>query len=313
MSDSATTPPPSRPPSSPQPSARAATKRSVPREVLRALLVQPAGLFGLSVTVLIWLMAACAGWIAPMDPLETHYMDALRAPGGGYLLGTDEVGRDVLSRLIFGARPSLGVALTAVLSGGLIGITLGLASGYYRGMLETLLMRACDIAFAFPLILIGICTVIILGPSTVSVGVAVGIGVAPMFARLARAEVLKEMERDYVHASRGMGARDIYILGRHILPNISAPLVVQIANAVSGAVIIASALDFLGMGTQPPTPSWGNMLQSSRLYLAQAPVYALSPGVALTIYVMGINLLAAALTNALDPKIRTDVLRGKRK
>ncbi len=288
-------------------------RRPVFREVMRSLLMQPSGSVGLTITVIIVLVAILAPLIAPWPPLETHYTEALVGPSAKYWLGTDEVGRDVLSRIIYGTQPSLTVALTAVLSGGLIGIILGIASGYYRGWFDALVMRICDIAFAFPLILIGICTVIILGPSIVSVGIAVGIGVLPSFARLARAEVLEEMDRDFVKASRGMGGSDVFIVIRHIIPNIAATLVVQLAGAVSGAVVIASALDFLGIGTQPPMPSWGNMLQASRLYLNQNPSYALAPGVALTIFVIGINILAAALTNSLDPRIRTEILKGRRK
>ena len=288
------------------------SRRRVSREVMQSILAQPSGSVGLVITTVIVLMAVLAPWIAPWPPLETHYMEALSGPNAKYWLGTDEVGRDVLSRIIFGTQPSLAVALTAVMSGGTIGIVLGIAAGYYRGWFDALVMRICDIAFAFPLILIGICTVIILGPSIVSVGIAVGIGVMPSFARLARAEVLEEMDRDFVKASRGMGGTDVFIVIRHIIPNIAATLVVQLASAVSGAVVIASALDFLGIGTQPPMPSWGNMLQASRLYLNQNPSYALAPGVALTIFVIGINIFAAALTNALDPRIRTEILKGRR-
>ncbi|WP_238368548.1 ABC transporter permease [Mesobacterium pallidum] len=286
-------------------------QRSPFREFLKALLVQPSGLIGFLVTLAICLAATFAPWVALWNPLETHYMDALVGPNATYWLGTDELGRDVFSRIIYGARPSLSVAAIAVLSGGSVGIALGVMSGYYRGWLETVLMRLCDIAFAFPLIIIGVCTVIVLGPSNFSVGIAVGIGVAPTFARLARAKVLESMEREYVMAARGMGATDLFIMTRHILPNIAAPLIVQLATAVYGAVIIASALDFLGMGAQPPAPSWGNMLQGGRLYLSQAPIYALAPGVALTVFVVGINLFAAALTNALDPRIRTEILEGR--
>lgn len=285
-------------------------RRNVAAEFVRALLVQPSGSIGLAVTILVVIAAVLAPWIAPWPPLETHYTEALQGPSTKYWLGTDDVGRDVFSRVLFGARPSLLVAVTAVLSGGSVGTALGIAAGYYRGMVEMIVMRVCDVAFAFPLILIGVCTVIVLGPSIFSVGIAVGIGIFPMFARLARAEVLEEMDRDYVKASRGMGASDLYVTLRHLIPNISATIVVQLATAVSGAVIIASALDFLGMGTQPPMPSWGNMLQASRLYLAQAPAYALAPGIALTAFVIGINMFAAALTNALDPRIRTEILKG---
>lgn len=290
----------------------APARRNVAGEFLRALLIQPSGSIGLAVTALIVLAAIFAPWLAPWPPLETHYTEALQGPSAKYWLGTDDVGRDVFSRVLFGAQPSLLVAITAVLSGGSVGTALGIAAGYYRGVVEMLVMRVCDVAFAFPLILIGVCTVIVLGPSIFSVGIAVGIGIFPMFARLARAEVLEEMDRDYVKASRGMGASDLYITVRHLIPNISATIVVQLATAVSGAIIIASALDFLGMGTQPPMASWGNMLQASRLYLGQAPAYALAPGIALTAFVIGINMFAAALTNALDPRIRTEILKGGR-
>jgi peptide/nickel transport system permease protein len=287
--------------------------RNVRRELFAALMAQPAGAIGFTLTALIVLAAVLAPLLSPWPPLETHYADALKGPGAKYWLGTDDVGRDVLSRVLYGARPALLVAVTAVLSGGSFGTALGIAAGYYRGAVEVVVMRICDIAFAFPLILVGVCTVIILGPSILSVGVAVGIGVFPMFARLARAEVLEEMQRDFVIAARGMGASDLYIARKHLVPNISATIVVQLATTVSGAIIIASALDFLGIGAQPPMPSWGNMLQSSRLFLAQQPTFALAPGLALTAFVIGINMFAAALTNALDPRIRTEILKGRAK
>ena len=171
-------------------------------------------------------------------------------------------------------------------------------------------MRVCDVVFAFPAVLVGIFAVVVLGPGVVPVAMAVGIASVPMFARLARAEVLEEMSHDFVRASRGMGATDRFVVVRHVLPNISTTLLVQAAAAVSAAVVLATALDFLGLGTQPPNPSWGAMLQSSRLYLPVAPVYAIAPGVVITVFVLSINLLAAALTNALDPRIRTKLLKA---
>lgn len=276
--------------------------------VLSALLRQPAGLAGSILMAVFLLVALAAPYLAPFPPFETHVLDALNQPDATYLLGSDELGRDVLSRLIYGARPTIIVSFLSALGGGLIGAAAGIAAGYYRGYVDAGLMRISDALFAFPLILIGICTVVVLGSGQLQVGIALGIGITPAFARLARAEVLREMQRDFIFAARGMGAGDRWIVFRHILPNIGTTLVVQMATAASVSAVLASALDFLGLGTQPPDPSWGNMLQASRLYLAQAPIYALAPGILLTVFVVAINLVAAALTNALNPRTRTRIL-----
>lgn len=282
------------------------------RELIRALLVQPAGAIGSAIILLYIVMAVFAPLIAPYNPLTTDTSNLLASPSGEHWLGTDEVGRDVLSRLIHATGPALLVGTVAVLMASVVGIALGVLAGYYRGVPESLIMRICDVIFAFPSILIGIFAVVVLGPGVVSVALAVGIGSMPMFARLARAEVLKEMSRDYVRAARGMGATDVFIVFRHVLPNIATTMLVQAAAAISAAIVLAAALDFLGLGTQPPNPSWGSMLQSSRSYLAIAPVFAISPGVMITILVLGVNLFAAGFTNALDPRIRTKLLNVRR-
>lgn len=287
-------------------------RRRQASEIALAIIRQPAGLLGIALTLFFILLAVLAPVIAPFSPLETHVIDALSEPNATYLLGSDELGRDVLSRLLYGARPTIIVAFLGSVGGGLAGAAAGIAAGYYRGAIEVALMRICDALFAFPLIMIGICTVVLLGAGQLQVGLALGIGVAPTFARLARAEVLKEMQRDFILASRGMGAGDGWIVFRHLLPNISTSLIVQLAAAASTSTILASALDFLGLGTQPPGPSWGNMLQASRLHLAEAPLYALAPGILLTAFVVAINLLAAALTIALNPRTRTGILHEPR-
>ncbi|QSE89805.1 ABC transporter permease [Rhodococcus pseudokoreensis] len=287
-------------------------RRRVGRETLKALLRQPAGAIGAVLTVFFVVIALFAPWLAPHPPLLVDPFQALAGPSGAHWLGTDDLGRDVLSRLLYGVRPALIVGTVAVLVGGSIGIILGVLAGYYRGTFEAAVMRLCDIVFAFPLVLVGVCTVVILGPGVLSVGLAVGIGTMPLFARLARAETFEETSRDYIQASRGMGANTSWIVGRQILPNIAASMVVQMATAISVSVVIASSLDFLGLGTQPPAPSWGNMLQESRSYLAVAPVFAIAPGLILTVFVLAVNMLAAGLTNALDPRIRTKLVGQRR-
>jgi peptide/nickel transport system permease protein len=287
-------------------------RRSTALEVASALLKQPAGQIGILITLLIVGSALAAPLLPLHDPIKADPTNLLTDPNSANWLGTDEVGRDVFSRLVYGARPALAVGTLAVLIGGLLGIGLGIAAGYYRGPLEASIMRVFDVLFAFPLILVGVCAVVVLGPGPVSVGLAVGIGATPMFARLARAETLEEMGRDFVKASRGMGGSDVWIMLRHVLPNITASIVVQMATAISAAVVLASALDFLGLGTKKPDPSWGTMLQESRAYLAVSPIFALAPGIALTAFVIAVNMVAAALTNALNPRIRTKLLRRSR-
>jgi peptide/nickel transport system permease protein len=281
------------------------------REVLIAVIREPAGVIGGTVIIAVVLVAVLAPLLAPYSPTATDPTHILAGPGHGHLLGTDDAGRDVLSRVIFGTRPALLVAALAVLVGGTLGIGLGVLAGYTRGIVESVIMRICDVAFAFPLVLIGICAVVVLGPSTSTVGLAVGIGVAPMFIRLARAEVLEETSLDHIHAARGMGGTSWWIIRRHVIPNIMTTMIVQLASTMSVAVVIASALDFLGLGAQVPAPSWGNMLQESRQYLSQAPLFAITPGVVLTVFVLAVNLFAAALTNALDPRQRTRLLRTR--
>jgi len=280
------------------------------REVTSVILKQPSGIVGGLIVGTFVLAALLAPLIAPYDPYTTNPTTVLGGPSWAHLLGTDDVGRDILSRVLYGARPTIAVALVAVLSGGVAGSLLGIIGGYSRGIVDAIIMRAADVVFAFPLILIGVCALLILGPGVVTTGAALGCGVVPMFARLTRGEVLREMQRDYVRAARSMGASGSWIVRRHIVPNIASALVVQMTTAMSGAVLLASTLDFLGVGTQPPGASWGNILQEGRVYLASDPVFAISPGVVLTTFVVGVNLFAAAFTNALDPRIRTRMLRG---
>jgi peptide/nickel transport system permease protein len=262
----------------------------------------PMGAFGLATLVLVVVAAAFAGQIAPYSPVEQHPGQELRGPGAQFALGSDELGRDLLSRILFGARVSLFVGVMATAIGAAIGISTGLLSGYLGGWVDSVFMRFYDALLAFPGIIFGIGIVTILGTGAANVAWALALGGMPFFARLMRSSVLSEREREYVYAARCIGAGDARIMFRHVLPNTVAPLLVQLSLAMGFAVLAEAGLSFLGLGTQPPDPSWGTMLNDSRAFLREAPWYGLWPGVALTILLIGLNFLSDALRDALDPR-----------
>lgn len=263
----------------------------------------PMGLFGASVLLLLVICALGAQLISPFDPLEQHPGKELLPLGtGGFPLGTDNLGRDILSRIIYGSRASLLVGVVAVGLGATIGILTGLAAGFFGGVVDALIMRFYDALLAFPAILLGIGVITVLGTGMITVAYALAIASLPIFARLMRSRVLAERERDYVLAARCLGARDTRIMGLHVLPNAMSPLIVQISLAMAFSVLAESALSFLGLGTQPPQPSWGTMLNESRAYLRTAPGFGIFPGVALALLLLGLNFLSDALRDALDPR-----------
>jgi peptide/nickel transport system permease protein len=262
----------------------------------------PMGAFGLAIVLIMALLALLAPVIAPYSPVAQHPGQELRPPGSAYLLGSDDLGRDLLSRILFGARVSFVVGIVATSLGASVGISTGLLSGYVGGWVDSVIMRFYDALLAFPGVIIGIAVISILGPSTLNVAYALALGGMPFFARLMRSCVLSERERDYVYAARCIGARDGRIMFRHVLPNTLAPLLVQLSLAMGFAVLAEAGLSFLGLGTQPPDPSWGSMLYDSRAYLREAPWYGLWPGVALSILLVALNYLSDALRDALDPR-----------
>jgi peptide/nickel transport system permease protein len=246
--------------------------------------------------------ALAAPLVSPFDPTEQHPGSELLGPGGQFLLGTDNLGRDLLSRIIFGSRASLFIGIVAVSLGAGAGIATGLAAGYLRGWVDAIIMRIYDALLSFPAILLGIGIVTVLGTGPVSVSLALAFATLPTFARLMRARVLTERQREYILAARCIGARDGRIMWRHVLPNAVAPLLIQVSLAMGFAVLAESALSFLGLGTQPPNPSWGAMLNESRAYLRTAPGFGIFPGLALALLLLGLNFLSDALRDALDPR-----------
>jgi len=260
------------------------------------------GLFGAAVLAGLVICAIFAPLLSPFDPLEQHPGSELLPPGQGFILGTDNLGRDLLSRIIFGSRASLLVGVVAVALGATVGIVTGLAAGYFGGSIDAVIMRFYDALLAFPAILLGIAVVSVMGPGMMSVAYALAFASLPTFARLMRSRVLSERERDYVLSARCIGARDSRIMGVHVLPNAISPLIVQISLTMAFAVLAESALSFLGLGTQPPQPSWGSMLNESRAYLRTAPYFGIFPGIALALLLLGLNFFSDALRDALDPR-----------
>ena len=278
---------------------RARWKR-VWHELKRSRLAIPGGL-----VVLFFIgVSLFAHVIAPYDPLKNDLAQTLLQPSSKHLLGTDELGRDILSRLIFGSRLSLIEGVVSVLLAMMIGVPIGVFSGYVGGKVDTILMRLIDILLAFPGVLLAVAIISILGPSLTNAMISVGIYTVPMFARLARGSTLSVKEEPYIEACRAIGISNVRILCRHVFPNISAHLFVMATLRVGISILTASSLSFLGLGAQPPSPEWGAMLSNGRNYLLVAPHLVAFPGLAIILLVLGINLLQDGLRLALDPKIR---------
>jgi peptide/nickel transport system permease protein len=250
------------------------------------------------------LVAILAPLLAPYPPDETHPNWRLYPPNEYFLLGTDELGRDILSRIIVGSRISLQVGLIAVSIALLLGATLGLIAGYYGRRVDGVIMQTMDVLLAFPAILLAMGIMAMLGASITNAMLAIGVVYAPSFARLTRASVLSLKEREFVEAARVLGVSDTRIILRHIAPNLMAPVIVQTTFSLSTAVLTEAALSFLGLGTPPPTPSWGTMLSASRRYVELAPWSAVFPGLAIMLLVLGFNLFGDGLRDVLDPRLR---------
>lgn len=260
---------------------------------------------GLFIIILFIILALGAPLIAPYS-FQTTHPEALKLPplSGTYLLGTDDIGRDLLSRLLYGARISLGIGFLCVFFSSVVGSLLGLISGYFGGKVDTFIMRSMDLMMALPSILLAIVVVSILGPSLLNTIIAVSIVSLPSFVRLVRASVLQEKKKQYVQAVESFGASHFRVLVLNIFPNCLAPLIVQGSLNFSNAILDAAALGFLGLGAQPPTPEWGTMLADARPFIESAPWLVTLPGICILVNVLAFNLLGDGLRDALDPKLK---------
>jgi peptide/nickel transport system permease protein len=272
------------------------------RAALRALLARRTAVFGAVVLVAVAALAILAPWIAPYDPLATSWAAVRKAPSAAHWFGTDEVGRDLLSRTIWGARASLSAGVIAVSIAVALGVPIGMLAGYVGGWIDAVIGRITDAMLAVPFLILAIALAAFLGPSLGNAMIAIGITATPIFVRLARGQVLAARAEDWVEAARAVGNPPARILLRHILPNILPPVMVQATLAIAAAIIAEASLSFLGLGQQPPAPSWGSMLNTAQRFLTQAPWMAVFPGLAIFLTVLAFNLFGDGLRDALDPR-----------
>jgi len=275
------------------------------RGTLGRLARQRGAIVGLMVLGTLVVLAVGAPMLNSRDPIKTSVRDALQPPGPRFVLGSDQFGRDVASRVLHGTRISLTVGLIAVSIAALLGAPIGLVAGYYGGWLDGIVMRVIDVLLAFPGILLALAIVSVLTPGLTNVMIAVGLSAVPTYARLVRASVLSARENLYVESARAIGAGDALILSRHVLPNVVAPLIVTATLGLGTAILSAAALSFLGLGSQPPLPEWGRMLSEGRDYLREAWWISTFPGLAIMVTVLAMNLLGDALRDVLDPRLKT--------
>ncbi len=281
-------------------------QRSEWRRGLRTLTRNRLAIAGLVMSVLIVLVAIFARFIAPYDPIANNARAALQRPSAYYYFGTDRFGRDIFSRVIFASRVSLLVALTSTALAACFGVALGLLGGYFGGWVDAVTGRIMDILFSFPALLLAIAIAAMLGPSVRNSVIAIAVVYAPLFGRVVRGSTLAERHKEYIEAARVLGTPTYRIILRHVLPNVLSPLIVQATITFSAAILTEAYLSFLGLGTQPPQPSWGTMLQDGRNFLQNAPWISIFPGIAIMLAVLSFNILGDGIRDVLDPRARGD-------
>ena len=281
----------------------------------RLLLSNPVTVFSALVLGVVLVIAVTANWIAPYGINDVDVPSALQGPSGAHWMGTDELGRDVLSRVLVAVQASMTVAVVSVAFAVLVGVAIGVIAGYRGGWIDTVFMRVVDVMFAFPVLLLALAIVAILGPGVTTTILAIGVVYTPIFARVARASTLSVRAEPYVAVSQTMGTGHAFILARHVLPNITGPLIVQTSLSLAFAILSEAALSFLGLGIQPPQPSLGRMIFDSQGFVTLAWWMAVFPGAAIFLVVLACNLLGDGLRDVLDPKQRTmiEARRGERK
>ncbi len=280
----------------------AAASQSPAKVALRRFRARPAAMAALVVVVFFVVVAVFAGLIAPDDPIKTSWSLIRKAPSWAHWMGTDENGRDVLSRVIFGARASLMAGVISVTIAGGVGVPVGLLAGFAGGIADLVIGRLVDAMLAIPFLILAIALAAFLGPSLQNAMIAIGVTAVPVFVRIARGATLDAATNEYVEAARALGNPPWRVAVRHVLPNIVPPVLVQATLAIARAIIAEAALSFLGLGQQPPAPSWGSMLNSAQRFLTQAPWLAIFPGVAIFLVVLSFNLVGDGLRDALDPR-----------
>jgi len=274
------------------------------KRAFRKLIRNRLATLGLATILFFLLLAILAPWVSPYDPLATNWGAIRKAPSMEHWFGTDELGRDVLSRVIWGTRASMLAGVVSVFISLVAGVTIGLLAGSVGGVFDGVISRMTDAFLACPFLILAIALAAFLGPNLTNAMIAIGVSAAPIFVRLTRAQVLNVKVEDYIEAARAIGCPPLKIVISHILPNVTAPLIVQTTLAIAAAVIAEASLSFLGLGQQPPDPSWGSMLNTAKNFMEDAPWMAIWPGLAIFVLVLAFNLLGDGLRDALDPRSR---------
>jgi peptide/nickel transport system permease protein len=274
------------------------------RRAWRRLRRRRSAMAGLVVVCAFVLAALLAPWLAPFDPIETSWSAIRQAPSAAHWFGTDDIGRDVLSRVVWGTRASLLAGVVSVSISLALGVPIGLAAGFAGGFVDALISRITDAFLACPFLILAIALAAFLGPNLTNAMIAIGVSATPIFVRLTRGQVINVKVEDYIEAARALGNPPLRIAWRHVLPNILAPVLVQATLAIAAAIIAEASLSFLGLGQQPPAPSWGSMLNTAKNYVDNAPWMAIWPGLAIFLLVLSFNLLGDGLRDALDPRQR---------
>lgn len=273
-------------------------------EIFLRLCRNKSAMLGLIILLVLVFCAVFAQWVAPYDYAAQHLADRFHSPDAQHLFGTDNLGRDIFSRVVYGARISLVVGISSVCLAAGIGIVLGAVAGYYGGLFDNILMRVMDVLLAIPNLLLAISIAATLGSGMQNLVLAIGLGAAPGYARIVRASILSLKDQEFVEAARAVGASDFHIITSHILPNCLAPIIVQMTLGVATAILSTASLSFIGLGIAPPTPEWGSMLSAGRQFIRDAWYIVMFPGLAIMVTIFGLNMFGDGLRDALDPKLK---------